>query len=210
MKLSVQKCLLTGFVLFAFVTQNALAEKPKYAADIPSSLITPDSLQTDYLVELEFFDGMPNDLTVQNAYDFLDTGERVLADRIFFHYSTGITPAMAKPKEDTGSVYAMATDVAKGRYLDGGKTYSVTLPGPVPAQNFWSFMVYRGQTRSILETDQKTGGVGSNSPNLKANDDGSFTVWFGPKAPAGKEGNWVQTEPNTSYNCLLRLYSPWV
>ncbi|MBT3770447.1 MAG: DUF1254 domain-containing protein [Acidiferrobacteraceae bacterium] len=141
--------------------------------------------------------------------EFLDNGERVLADRVFFHYyATGITPAMAKPKVGTGSVYAMAADDAKGRYLDGGKTYSVTLPGPVPAQNFWSFMVYSGQTRSILETDQKTGGVDSNSPNLKANDDGSFTVWFGPKAPAGKEGNWVQTEPNTSYSCLLRLYSP--
>jgi hypothetical protein len=115
---------------------------------------------------------------------------------------------MAKPKVGTGSVYAMAADDAEGRYLDGGKTYSVTLPGPVPAKNFWSFMVYSSQTRSILETDQKTGGVDSNSPDVKPNDDGSFTVWFGPKPPAGKEGNWIQTNPNTGYSCLLRLYSP--
>ena len=141
--------------------------------------------------------------------EFLNNGERVLADRVFFHYyATGITPAMAKPKVGTGSVYAMAADDAEGRYLDGGKTYSVTLPGPVPAKNFWSFMVYSSQTRSILETDQKTGGVDSNSPDVKPNDDGSFTVWFGPKPPAGKEGNWIQTNPNTGYSCLLRLYSP--
>lgn len=69
-------------------------------------------------------------------------------------------------------------------------------------------MVYSSQTWSILETDQKTGGVESNSPDIKANDDGSFTVWFGPKSPEGEEGNWVQTNPNTGYRCLIRLYSP--
>jgi len=33
------------------------------------------------------------------SYEFLNNGERVLDDRIFFHYvATGITPAMASPK----------------------------------------------------------------------------------------------------------------
>jgi len=84
----------------------------------------------------------------------------------------------------------------------------VTLPGPIPAKNFWSFMVYSGQTRSVLETDQKSGGVDSNSPDIAANDDGSYTVWFAPEAPAGKEGNWVQTMPGKSFNVILRLYGP--
>ena len=78
----------------------------------------------------------------------------------------------------------------------------VTLPGPIPAKNFWSFMVYSGQTRSVLETDQKSGGVDSNSPDIAANDDGSYTVWFAPEAPAGKEGNWVQTMPGKSFNVI--------
>jgi hypothetical protein len=34
------------------------------------------------------------------------------------------------------------------------------------------------------------------------------TVWFGPKAPKGHEGNWVQTMPGKGYNMLLRLYGP--
>ena len=38
--------------------------------------------------------------------------------------------------------------------------------------------------------------------------DGSATVYFGPKAPAGQENNWVQTMPGKGYNCLLRLYGP--
>jgi len=33
-------------------------------------------------------------------------------------------------------------------------------------------------------------------------------VYFGPKAPEGKEKNWIQTLPGKSYNVLLRLYGP--
>jgi hypothetical protein len=142
-------------------------------------------------------------------YAFYDNGERMLDDRIFMHYyATGITPAMSSPKVGLGSVYEIAAQDKDGEYLDGGKTYSVTLPGPVPAKDFWSFMVYSGQTRSMLETDQKLAGLDNLNPSVKPNEDGSYTIWFGPKAPAGKEGNWIQTIPGKSYNVLLRLYGP--
>jgi hypothetical protein len=63
-----------------------------------------------------------------------------------------------------------------------------------PAGQFWSFSVYDNQTRSMLETDQKLAGVDSTQPTLKNNADGSATVYFGPQAPAGHEGNCVQTD----------------
>ena len=69
-------------------------------------------------------------------------------------------------------------------------------------------MVYDNQTRSILETDQVTGGLDSNSKGVQLNDDGSATIYFGPKAPKGQEGNWVQTMPGKGYNAILRLYGP--
>src|SRR5262245_3520026 len=31
--------------------------------------------------------------------------------------------------------------------LDGGKTYKITLPAPIPVGQFWSFTVYDNQTR---------------------------------------------------------------
>jgi hypothetical protein len=141
--------------------------------------------------------------------EFKNNGELVLDDRIFFHYvATGITPAMAAPKVGTGSAYGFATQDANGEYLDGGNAYKVTLPSPIPVNNFWSFMVYSGQHRSMLETDQKLAGLDSNNPSVKPNADGSYTMWFGPKAPEGYEGNWIQTMPEKSYSVLLRLYGP--
>jgi len=146
---------------------------------------------------------------VGGSYEFLDKGERMLDARTLFHYyATGITPAMAFAKPGTGSAYAYATRDSKGEYLDGGKTYKITLPAPIPAGQFWSFMVYDGQTRSMLETDQKLAGLDSNDKAIKKNADGSVTVWFAPKAPAGQESNWVQTMPGKGWNSLLRLYAP--
>jgi hypothetical protein len=146
---------------------------------------------------------------IGGSSEFYDNGERMKDSRVLFHYyATGITPAMAAPAVGTGSVYGYAERDADGNYLDGSKTYKITLPAPIPAKNFWSFMVYDNQSRSMLETDQKFAGVDSNSPDLKPNADGSYTVWFGPKAPVGKEGNWVQTMPGKGWNTLIRLYGP--
>ncbi len=142
-------------------------------------------------------------------YDFMDNGVMMLDNRVLWHYiATGVTPAMSTPKVGTGSVYPTTAQDSKGNFLDGGNTYSVTLPGPVPAKAFWAFTVYDGQTRSLLETDQKAAGVDSLNPKLKPNADGSYTVWFGPKAPKGHEDNWVQTMPKKSYFVLMRLYGP--
>jgi len=143
------------------------------------------------------------------TYDFNNHGERKLDDRVgFYYYATGSTPLMVKPPVGKGSIYEIGTMDKDGKMLDGSKTYSVTLPGPIPAKDFWSFMVYDNHTRSILETDQVTGGLDSNSKGLKLDKDGSATIYFGPKAPKGHEANWVQTMPNKGYNVLLRLYGP--
>jgi hypothetical protein len=146
---------------------------------------------------------------VGGSYLFRDGAELMLDVRsMFFYYATGITPAMADAKPGTGSAYAGAFRDKMGNYLDGSKTYKVTLPGPIPMNNFWSFTVYSNQTRSLLETDQKLAGVDSNSKDLKMNADGSASVWFGPTPLDGHQGNWVQTMPGQGWNVLLRLYGP--
>ena len=95
-----------------------------------------------------------------------------------------------------------------GKPLDGSKTYKINLPKDVPANDFWSFTLYDNQSRGMLQTDQRFPGVDSNKKGLKQNSDGSFDVYFGPKAPEGQENNWIQTDPSKGWNTILRLYGP--
>jgi len=111
-----------------------------------------------------------------------------------------------------GSQYLLASVDANKQYLDGGKTYKVTLPKDIPEANFWSSTVYDNQSRSMLDTPQRYPRAGSQtypSPAAEANADGSTTVYFGPKQPDGvKRGNWIQTMPGKGWFVILRLYSP--
>jgi hypothetical protein len=77
-----------------------------------------------------------------------------------FYYATGFTPAMAEANPGTGSAYAATIRGGAGNYLDGGQTYKVTPPGPIPANKLWCFTVYNNQTRSLLPNDQKLAGIG--------------------------------------------------
>ena len=62
--------------------------------------------------------------------------------------------------------------------------------------------------RSQIQTDQHFSSVGSQTKGLLVNAEGSVDIYFGPKPPAGKENNWVQTIPETVWNTILRLYGP--
>jgi hypothetical protein len=130
------------------------------------------------------------------------------AKSMFFFYATGITPAMTEKMVGRGSQYAAAFVDAKGNPLDGSKTYKPHMPPNIPAKDFWSFTLYDNQTRSMLQTDQQFPAVGSLTKGLLINADSSVDVYFGPKAPVGKENNWVQTVPGKGWNTLLRLYGP--
>jgi hypothetical protein len=58
--------LVTSITLFlTFSAWAKDAQTPKYAADVPEFLLTPDKVETDLLGSLEFFDGMPSESTVQ-------------------------------------------------------------------------------------------------------------------------------------------------
>ena len=54
---------LTTLLLTSFAWAEE-PQKPKYAADVPEFLLTPDKVETDLLGDLEFFDGMPSESTV--------------------------------------------------------------------------------------------------------------------------------------------------
>jgi hypothetical protein len=143
------------------------------------------------------------------SYLFLENGARVLDARTMFHYPyTAVTPAMEIKLVGVGSQYGIATMDADGNYLDGSENYKLHLPPDVPAKEFWSVMVYDPQTRSMLQTDQQFPGLNNMKGATLPNADGSYDIYFGPEAPEGKEGNWIQTIPGKGFIAILRLYGP--
>ena len=146
---------------------------------------------------------------VGGSYKF-EQGDATILDAksMFFFYATGVTPAMTMKMVGRGSQYAGAFVDAKGNPFDGAKTYTIHMPPHIPVKEFWSFTVYDNQTRSMLQTDQQFPAVGSLTKGLSVNADGSVDVYFGPKAPTGKENNWVQTVPGKGWAAMLRLYGP--
>jgi hypothetical protein len=130
------------------------------------------------------------------------------AAAFFFFLATGVTPAMDTAIVGEGSTYPWAALDAKNQPLDGGRNYRLRLPRDVPAKTFWSAIVYSTQTRSMLQTNQQFPSVSSQNKDLQTNADGSVDVFFGPKAPAGKESNWVQTVPGQTWFMILRLCGP--
>jgi hypothetical protein len=146
---------------------------------------------------------------IGGSYLFEHEGVRMLDARSYmFFYTTGITPAMAIQKVGAGSAYAAAFVDAQKKPFDGGKTYHLHLPPNIPAKQFWSVVLYDNQTRSMLQTDQQFPSISSQKKETQVNADGSVDLYFGPKSPAGKENNWVQTIPDKGWSIILRLYGP--
>jgi hypothetical protein len=125
----------------------------------------------------------------------------------WFFQATFESPAMFRRKAGGGSVYWLGARDQKGAFLDGGKSYKLSIPVPVPAGLFWSVTVYDAETRSEIQTQQDRAALRSLFEKATPKDN-VVDLYFGPKAPAGKEGQWIETIPNKGWFVYLRIYGP--
>ena len=107
----------------------------------------------------------------------------------------------------TGQFYLMTIVDKDGQPFDGGSTYRLTVPANAPVRLYWSATVYDRATHALVR-DMKWSSRSSNTLGLQKNADGSVDVYFGPRAPAGNESNWVPTNPSGQFEVLFRFYGP--
>ncbi|MEJ5020116.1 DUF1254 domain-containing protein [Ochrobactrum vermis] len=118
------------------------------------------------------------------------------------------SPAMFRRSAGAGSLYWLAARDGTGAYLDGGKTYRLSIPQPVPGNLFWSVTVYDAQTRSEVQTDQDKAALRSlfELKDLKGGE--PVNLFFGPEKPSGEDGRWIKTVPGRGWFAYIRIYGP--
>lgn len=126
----------------------------------------------------------------------------------WFFQAIAASPAMFRRDPKAGSLYWLGTRDASGAYLDGAKTYKLAVPQPVPARLFWSVTIYDTETRSQIATDQSRAALRTLFELKDVPKTGVTELYFGPEAPAGREGRWIKTIPGKGWFTYFRIYGP--
>ena len=117
------------------------------------------------------------------------------------------SPAAFRRARGAAPLYWVCLHDEDGNYLDGAKTYRLTVPQPVPATLFWSLTVYDAFTRSEIQTDQRKAALRSQF-ELRDARDAELELYFGPQAPEGAEQRWIKTIPGRGWFAYFRLFGP--
>ena len=120
------------------------------------------------------------------------------------HQATFTSAAMTRPPKGTGAVYIAAYKDNDGDYLNGSNCYKLVIQANVPYQNFWSIVTYDAPNRSMVQNDHLHWGINSFMEDLVQNDDGSYTITWGPNV--GEELNSIQTNENEGFFPYFRIY----
>jgi hypothetical protein len=106
-----------------------------------------------------------------------------------------------------GQFYLISIRDNKGAPLNGNNTYKLHVPANVPIEQYWSVTAYDRKTHTLIRNMSRAS-RSSQIPEIQKNADGSIDVYFGPNAPAGKQSNWVPTDPKREFELMFRLYGP--
>ena len=100
------------------------------------------------------------------------------------------SPAMFARSPGAGSLYWFCARDGGGAYLDGGHSYRLSVPLPVPDKLFSSVTVYDAETRAEIVTDENLAAPRSlvELPADKLGDADSVDLYFVPEQPDGCSG----------------------
>ena len=106
-----------------------------------------------------------------------------------------------------GQMYLISIRDKDGDAFDGSKTYRLTVPPNAPVEQYWSVTAYDRETHALIKNMARAS-RSSQIPEMQKNADGSIDIYFGPRAPAGKDSNWVPTDPARKFELMFRAYGP--
>jgi hypothetical protein len=106
-----------------------------------------------------------------------------------------------------GQMYLFCIKDKDGNDFDGSKTYKQTILPNAPVKQYWSLTAYDRELHTLIKGVSRAS-RSSQIPELQKNPDGSIDLYIGPKAPDGKESNWIPTDPNRKFEFIFRAYAP--
>ena len=164
----------------------------------------PDDPSRLWWQDKHWYDVLFADANQEFAYDYDDRID--LDGRADRYYPGTFYPKTLSPEPAVQYVYAVADK--NGDALQGGKTYSLTMPAGVPVTQFWSLVIYDLKTFAFIYSPHERPGLSSfDLPNMQKNSDGSVTPYFGPQPPEGLASNWIPTEGKLPMP-VVRFYGP--
>ena len=120
------------------------------------------------------------------------------------------SPAMTMPFPGKAQLYIGKFEDEEGQRLKGENNYVIRIEKDVPAELFWSIVIYDTDYRSLIDNrDGAAGGKATIGSRLdpRVNADGSVYMLLGPDAPPeGWENNHVQTLPGRGWFPYMRMY----
>ncbi|HBH32176.1 MAG TPA: DUF1254 domain-containing protein, partial [Desulfofustis sp.] len=116
--------------------------------------------------------------------------------------------AMQMP-EGKGSRYQTTYKDRNGNYLDGSKTYKLTMPPKVPVALFWAVTVYDPWTRSEIQSQPYPSISSQQEKPPVVNADGTIDIYFSNEKPKNvSDSNWIPTLPDQGFFVYIRYYGP--
>ncbi len=107
-----------------------------------------------------------------------------------------------------GTFYLMGLKDSNGELLKPEYNYKLTVQKEIPAEQFWSVIVYDIETKAFISTESNRPGLSSYGlEDMIKNDDGTVDIYFGENAPEGKESNWISTG-GKDFFVIFRFYGP--
>ncbi|GAA2606773.1 DUF1254 domain-containing protein [Dactylosporangium fulvum] len=137
----------------------------------------------------------------------LDTPEWTIADRDTAHRMRAVAARTGLwGNHAYEAVYPTVHKDPHGERLNGTRAYRIRFEQPPPVGARWSLTMYDAPQSQLVPNELDRHSVGSQTPGLRPDPDGSVTVLIQHERPAD-DANWLPA-PAGGFRPVLRMYEP--